>query len=284
MELIDSGRSVLKYPGGKAKASKWITSFFPEHNFYLEPFFGGGSVFFNKKPCKHETINDIDGMVVNFFRVCRDNPDELARLLYWTPYARDEFLGIQEYHAGQEIQLSDSDVENARRFAVRCWQGFGSKLSDRVGWKNSKASNGYVNPDAWGNLPEIVIAAAERLKKAQIENTDGIALIKACNKNDCLIYADPPYLISTRRSRMYRYEMGDVDSHNKLLDALIDHSGYVVLSGYENDLYAERLIGWEKIEKSYRTNSAKLRRECIWVNFSLGDFGGKGVKKCEGGI
>lgn len=64
-------KSNVKYPGAKWSYAKWITSFFPEHKVYLEPFFGSGAVFFNKKPCDYETINDLDEMVVNFFEVCR---------------------------------------------------------------------------------------------------------------------------------------------------------------------------------------------------------------------
>lgn len=269
MAITGNQKSILKYPGGKARAAEWITSFFPEHGFYLEPFFGGGSVFFAKQPSKYETINDIDGMVVNFFKVCRDNPEELARLINLTPFSREEFLGIQELRAGEELQITDSDVENARRFAVRCWQGFGSKLSDRVGWKNSKSSNGPINPQVWGNLPDIVLASTERLKNAQIENADAIELIKAYNNPDCLIYADPPYLLSTRRSRMYRHEMGSDEQHKVLLEALKEHKGPVLLSGYASTLYEEELSGWDKVTKSCRTHSAQLREECLWANFSL---------------
>lgn len=81
---------ILKYPGGKARIASWIISHFPPHNTYCEPFFGSGAVFFNKAPDKIETINDIDGDVVNFFRVCRDDPESLSRLISLTPSAREQ--------------------------------------------------------------------------------------------------------------------------------------------------------------------------------------------------
>lgn len=254
-------RSLLKYPGGKWPYAKWITDHFPKHGFYLEPFFGGGAVFFNKHPSPYETINDIDGRVVNFFKVCRDNPLELSKLVYFTPFSRDEFRGIQEEHAGEDIQTTGEPIEDARRFLVRCNQGMGSKLADRVGWKNTKHSSGPSNPNVWRNVPDTILQVAERLKDAQIENADAVQLIKDCNAADCLIYADPPYLKSVRGRRMYRHEMMDDKGHVELLNALLAHNGPVVLSGYDNDLYNEMLTGWPKLKKTGDlTRPRKLQR------------------------
>lgn len=237
----------FKYPGAKWSYAEWIVSFFPEHKFYLEPFFGSGAVFFNKAPAKYETINDLDNLVVNFFRACRDYPDDLARAINLTPFSRQEFNEIQEPHSGKEINLVGDIVEDARRFAIRCTQGFGSKMADRVGWKNTKQSNGPVNPAIWSRVPESIYLVAKRLKAAQIENTNAVELIKACNNPDCLIYADPPYLGETRSCRMYRKEMMDAESHKKLLDALLLHKGPVILSGYDNDLYNDYLHDWHSL-------------------------------------
>lgn len=259
--------AVLKYPGGKWKIADWITSFFPEHRFYLEPYFGGGAVFFRKKPSAYETINDIDSLVVNFFKACRDYPEELARAVNLTPYARDEFMAVQEARAGEDIQLTGDCVEDARRFLIRCHQGFGSKTADRVGWKNTKHSEGPINPQVWNRLPDSIIQAAERLKGAQIENTDAVKLIQDYNATDCLIYADPPYLSGTRRGRIYRHEMMGAVEHTGLLDALINHRGPVVLSGYDNELYNERLSGWHKESIATNANSGARRIETLWLNF-----------------
>ena len=259
---------MLKYPGSKASYADWIISHFPDHAFYLEPYFGSGSVFFKKSVAKYETINDIDGMVVNFFKACRDYPNELATAVYFTPFARDEFMSVQEAREGEEIQHTGECVEDARRFLVRCHQGFGSKLADRVGWKNTKHSNGPVNPAVWNRLPEFIFKAAARLKNAQMENTDAIQLIRDCNERNCLIYADPPYLGYTRSNkRIYRHEMMDRDGHEQMLDVLLKHQGPVVLSGYDNDLYNDKLHGWNKAYKNGRANSGGLRVETLWMNF-----------------
>ncbi len=71
-------KAILKYPGGKWRIAEWIISHFPAHKVYCEPFFGSGGVFFKKRPSNIETINDINGEIVNLFRVCREHPSELA--------------------------------------------------------------------------------------------------------------------------------------------------------------------------------------------------------------
>lgn len=84
-------KQVLKYPGAKNRLADWICSYIPEHNVYLEPFFGSGAVFFNKQPCRVETVNDINDDVYNYFKVLRDCPDELIRLIELTAYGRAEY-------------------------------------------------------------------------------------------------------------------------------------------------------------------------------------------------
>jgi DNA adenine methylase len=73
---------ILHYPGSKWSMTDWIISHMPEHQTYLEPFFGSGAVFFNKMPSQVETINDIDSNVVNLFRVIRDRPKKFTLLLF----------------------------------------------------------------------------------------------------------------------------------------------------------------------------------------------------------
>lgn len=112
--------AILKYPGGKWRIAEWIISHFPEHKVYLEPFFGSGAVFFKKEPCYIETINDINGDIVNLFRICRDFPEELARLINLTPFSCDEFVACYEKSA--------DPIEQARRTLVRYHQSYPSDI------------------------------------------------------------------------------------------------------------------------------------------------------------
>lgn len=257
----------FRYPGAKWSYAKWIASFIPPHRAYLEPYFGSGAVFFTKEPAPYETINDLDNLVVNFFRVCRDSPDELARAIALTPYARTEFMAVQEDAAGQDIHLTGDSVEDARRFAVRCSMGYGSKLADRAGWSEKRCSYGRIFPNTWSQLPSTVHQVADRLKNAQIECTGAVRLIRDYNAEDCFIYADPPYLGNIRRGRIYRKEMMSEAEHKELLRALLDHRGPVILSGYENPLYDRMLAGWHKERREGRADNAEKRTETLWMNF-----------------
>ena len=217
-------KCILKYPGAKNRLASWICSYIPPHQVYLEPYFGSGAVFFNKEPAKIETINDLHGEVVNYFKVIRDKPEQLTALLQLTPYGRDE------YESSFSIK-EESDVERARKFAVRCWQGFGSSNLYKNGFRTSQQSNSPYTTKEWRELPERLIQASKRLMNAQIENLPALELINRYNTEDIFIYVDPPYLLNTRKRNLYYYEMSDSE-HVKLLSLLKNHKGKILVSGW----------------------------------------------------
>lgn len=253
-------KRLLNYVGSKWKMAKWIIQQMPEHNVYLEPFFGSGAVLFNKPAAKIETVNDIDGNIVNLFKVIREKPTELAQAVALTPYSREEY-----YHSFELLEKELTDVERARVFLIRCWMARGGKTSDRTGWRhNIDVVTINALPD-WNGLPETILEATKRLKEVQIESQDAVALIERYNREDCLIYADPPYVLSTRTKRHYAHEM-DNNQHITLLESLKQHKGFVLLSGYDSDLYNEMLNGWTKLTKMVQTEAAQSKQEVLWVN------------------
>lgn len=111
-------RPVLRYHGGKWRLAPWICAHFPAHRLYVEPFGGAASVLLRKPRSYGEIYNDLDGEIVNVFRVLRDNGHALRAALELTPFAREEFA---------ESYMPHSDpIEQARRTIVRSFQGFGS--------------------------------------------------------------------------------------------------------------------------------------------------------------
>ncbi|WP_138756470.1 DNA adenine methylase [Paenibacillus sinopodophylli] len=251
---------ILNYPGAKWSMTDWIISYMTEHTTYLEPYFGSGAVLFRKSPVPLETVNDIDGDVVNLFKVVRDQPEELAHKIKWTPYSREEYYDSYE-------QVED-ELERARRFLVRCWQAIGSKTSDRTGWKSNiqydKAPNKSC-PMQWQDLPNEITAVSSRLRDVQIESQPALKVIERYRHPGVLIYADPPYVLSTRSKRMYRHEMNE-DDHAELLEALDAHSGPVILSGYTHPLYDNRLKHWHREERAATADRGKPRIEVLWIN------------------
>lgn len=258
--------TVLKYPGSKWNNASWIINNFPagyEKMTYLEPFFGSGAVFFNKKRSEIETINDLDGNVINLFKVIRDAPGELARLIEFTPWSREEYRNSYE-------QTGDS-LEDARRFLVRMWQAIGAKSSDSTGWRNNiKGNNGNLTQFAM-RLPESILEVSSRLKHSkdglvQIDNQPAVKLIERQNQKNVLIYLDPPYVRSTRSGRIYKHEMTDND-HIELLETAKKHLGKVIISGYESDLYNNILQGWKIEKKASVTEAGNNATEVIWMNY-----------------
>lgn len=241
-------RPVLKYPGSKWKMAEWIISLMPPHKSYLEPFFGSGAVFFKKEPSRIETINDMDGEIVNLFRCIREEPEELMRCVTMTPYSRAEYeqaWGKFRFRAG----VPSVGVEAARMTLVRYWQSHGSTSVYKGGWKNDRAGREYAyDVRYWRQLPEWIAAAATRLKDAQIEQAPAVDVIRRFQHPEVLIYADPPYVISKRKGRQYVVDMVEDAEHIELLEALKDHTGPVILSGYDNELYPELwtlLLKWD---------------------------------------
>lgn len=253
-------KAILKYPGGKWRIADWIISFFPEHKVYVEPFFGSGGVFFNKKPSVIETINDLDGSIVNLFKVCRESPAELAKLINLTPFARDEYISCAE--------KPEDEIEWARRTLVRYHQSFGTSNSSLRSWRNVQTAGGPRCATMWNDLPEIIIEACERLKEAQIENIKAIELIKRYNDEDTLIYCDPPYLPALRKKNMYKCEMTEAE-HKELLQALQESKSKIILSGYDSQLYNESLQGWQTVEIETIAQMGLKRKEKLWVNFPI---------------
>lgn len=254
--------TLLNYPGAKWGMAAEIVALMPPHRSYLEPFFGSGAVLFNKPPSAIETVNDIDGDIVNFFRVLQERPDDLAQAIALTPYARDVF---EDAHKNR----GSSDFEQAYRFAVRSKMGHGFKTYKKTGFKIDvfARENSYA-VKCWNRLPGDLLEAAVRLKNVQIEHRPALEIIRKFNHDNVLIYADPPYLLSTRGGKQYQHEMTEQD-HLELLKALKQHKGSVILSGYPSDLYNHELAGWNRIvRKSYNQNAAQ-RTEVLWCNFEI---------------
>lgn len=252
-------KAILKYPGAKWKIGDWIIGHFPEHKVYCEPFFGSGAIFFKKSPSYVETINDIDGNIVNLFKVCREKPEALAKAIELTPFSRDEFIDCYDMTAGD-------CVERARRTLVRYHQSFGTSNSTKKSWRNVQTYGGPRCATMWNYLPDTIMECCERLKNAQIESINGIELIKRYNHHDTLIYCDPPYLQSLRKKYMYANEMSDSE-HVELLEVLKNSKSKIVLSGYDNKLYNEILSDWSTDEKQTVVQMGLHRTEKIWMNF-----------------
>ncbi|WP_218118901.1 DNA adenine methylase [Nitrosospira sp. Nsp1] len=270
MMLEQVTRPALRYHGGKFRLAAWIIKFFPPHRVYVEPFGGGASLLLRKSRVYAEIYNDLDDELVNVFSVLRNRGDELLEALKLTPFARAEF--------DLSYEISTCPVEQARRTIVRSFMGFGSAAASgkRTGFRaNSNRSHTTPAYD-WKNYPDALPVIIERLRGVIVENRDAAEVIQQHDSEETLIYADPPYVLSTRSLRGgiksytahtgYKYEMSD-DEHRALAKLLHSVSGMVVLSGYSSKLYEHELYAkWERFEKQSMADGAKPRTEIVWIN------------------
>lgn len=257
-------RPVLRYPGGKYKLAKWIISHFPSHEFYAEPYGGAGSVLMAKSKSQGEMYNDLDGDVVNVFKVLRDEKQskELERLIRLTPFA------YQEYKEAYDD--CDDPIERARRMIFRSFASIGSdgvsrRNSGFRGLKNHETS--VTAASEWARYPDAIQAFVERLKYVLIENRSALHLIKLYDRKETLFYVDPPYLMSTRSdsSIMYSNELSDQD-HIELAQALQSLKGMAIVSGYPSDLYNKLYADWKMVMKKATAQNGKGRTECLWLS------------------
>lgn len=265
-------KAPFAYYGGKMRLADRIVRLMPPHRVYIEPFFGSGAVFFAKDPVMVEIVNDINDEIVAFFSSLRDNPEELERLCRLSPHARTEFNAC--------IEATDDPMEKARRFWVRVNQSFAKTGSDHTGWSITTARSQSI-PGSIRNRIGRFADAAERLQNTTVEKCDAADLVERLATHDTVIYADPPYLNSTRSGRArrqtygdYANDMGDDESHRRLAKALHATPASVILSGYPSDLYDELYGDWHQIDipvLAHSSNSVTASRgqrtEVLWLNY-----------------
>ena len=252
-------RPALRYYGGKWRLAPWVISHMPPHMTYVEPFGGSAAVLLRKPQSYYEVYNDAGRQVYTFFKVVRENTDELIRQIELTPWSRDELA------LSYQVEDGLSDLEIARRFYVRCWQSFGH---GRGGWRYQHSDNGYSIVEHW-NRESNIYDLAKRFRLVQIENDLAVNVISRFDQPRTLFYVDPPYVHDTRfNPDGYEVEMNELE-HEELLKLLLGVSGRVLLSGYKCDLYMDMLTGWEMISKKVSTNANSSRVECLWLSPSV---------------
>lgn len=257
-------RPALKFYGGKWQLAPWIISHFSPHTHYIEPCFGAGSVLLRKSRVEVETANDINGRLVNFFKVLRDQSDQLIKLIDLTPWAQDEYRLSQQ-------QSSDS-IEDARRFFYMSWMSIngaphptGFRIMKKRGNRWSILTTDTINH----SLNEV----AQRLRHVQVMNLGAIDFLNKFNNDpNSLVYFDPPYPQKSRTGKFY----GDYDLFENLhvpsAEILQQSSAAVVVSGYQSEEYDSLYHGWQRIDKTNYVQGNKKRVESIWVNEKISDY------------
>lgn len=271
VEKRNSGRSKIAFGwyGGKFSHLSWLLPLLPDAGHYCEPFGGSAAVLINRHPSPVETYNDIDGEVVNFFRVLRDERDALISAIALTPFSREEFVKAIEQPNGNV-----SDLERARRFYIKARQtrtGLAQTASPGR-WATCRNTSrrgmgGAVS--RWLGSPYELVEIAARLIRVQIDNRPAIDVIRAYDSDETLFYCDPPYPHESRGdSKAYGFEMSDED-HQGLAYVLHRVEGKVAVSGYLCPLMDQLYGDWTRHDAPVRVcHSVKtVRQEALWTNY-----------------
>jgi DNA adenine methylase len=257
------------YYGGKTTLAERIVDLLPDHRHYVEPFAGSLAVLLAKPRSQFETVNDLDGHLMTFWRVLRDRGPELSRVCALTPHSRAE-------HAASYDLDVDDELERARRIWVRLSQGRTGMLR-RTGWRfyRDAARRTGSMPSTLNAYSDRVWDAAERLAGVSLECRPALQVISDYGQHESvLLYVDPPYLGSTRGwGNQYVHEMRSDDEHRALAQVLRACRAAVVVSGYHSPLYDEIYEGWDVVELATTTGNGganRARTEVLWSNRRLG--------------
>ncbi|GAB4235487.1 MAG: hypothetical protein Tsb0034_09620 [Ekhidna sp.] len=265
LDGLDFVRTPITYYGGKQRLVSLILSLIPVHKLYCEPFVGGAAVFFAKEASEMEVINDLNGEVVNFYRACHSDFKKLEKLIQSTPHSR------QVHRETQEI-LKDASKHDQVKRAWAFWVQTNMSFSARVfgGYAYEKKSNGtlkrYVNKKLAFNKE-----VCDRLNMVDIENNDGLQVIKSRDTSDSFFYCDPPYF----NSNMGHYKGYSEKDFKDLLITLSKIEGKFLLSSYPSDIltkYTKR-YKWHTLEKSTGVSvthqTDKVKTEVLTANYPL---------------
>ena len=257
-------RSIIKYYGGKHYIAKYLLEIIPKHNLYIEPFFGGGNMFFSKPPSKMEIINDLSDNIFSLYKVIADENKykQLQHRLELTPY-HAKFRDDYKQKLNEKLTIEDRAFYYlyVNRTSFNGVGGFSCTKLVRNNMIRSVSDYLSLIP----HLEEI----HNRLRNAVVENKDALELIQKYDDNDVFFYLDPPYVQSTRRSNQkYMIEMSDED-HERMINLILKSKAKIMLSGYDNEIYNNLVEnGWNRLELK-SPNSCSDATEYVWINYDI---------------
>ncbi len=208
-------RGPLSYVGGKNRFASTILPLIPEHTTYVEPFAGGAQIFFHKPPSRVEVINDLDGELINFYRVCQSHNEELIRYMRFMLLSREWFTRL---HKTPPETLTD--IQRAARYFYLQKSAYGGRV-DRQNYAIHVVQRPNFSP---ARLHELLDTTHERLSRVQIERLPYEKVLARYDRSATFFYLDPPYY----DIRLYQ--------HN------LEHDDFVRMAGYLKEVKGKFLL------------------------------------------
>lgn len=260
-------KTPITYYGGKQKMLPHILPLIPPHRIYTESFFGGGAVFFAKEKSESEVISDTNHMVIDFYRVLREDFQALKEKIEGTLFSRATYKVAMSIY---ELPQLFNPLQRAWAFYIATNMGFacsvGSWGFDKYGKRSKSFLNRKLRFDA---------SIARRLEQTTIECTDANHVIRTYDAPDAFHYADPPY-IATHQGHYRGYTEEDF---RRLLDTLAGVQGKFLLSSFPSELldtyiqkhgwYTQQFTKNNTAHKLQKGNRRPVKTEVLTANYPI---------------
>lgn len=244
-------KTPLTYYGGKQGLVSVILPIIPEHLTYVEPFVGGGAIFWSKEPSKVEVINDYNRELINFYEICKNDFVELEKMIRISLHSRSLHSDAQVIYKHPHLFTR---LQRAWAVWVLCNQSFSAKMDDV--WAYDKTGNVHANK-LFNNRNSFTEEYAIRLQNVQIENTDALRIINSRDHEQAFHYCDPPYY----NSNCGHYDGYSSSDYAALLKCLSEVKGKFLLSSYPS-------VELSEYTKNFNWVSIKLQRQVAVDNVS----------------
>jgi DNA adenine methylase len=249
----------LAYIGGKNRVANKIINLFPRHKTYVEAFAGGAQVLFHKQPSAVEVLNDLDGEIVNLFRICQSHHEEFLRYLRYCLVSRKWFDLLKAQNSA-----GLTDIQRAARFFYLQKNAYGG-LVVHQNYHYTIARPPNFNPSS---LSELIENAHKRLEKVQIESLPYEEVLKRYDRPQTFFYLDPPYW----GRKLYRFNFEEAD-FVRLEENLRDLDGKFILSLNDvpevRKIFRDYTIREISFHYTSQRKAGKRFRELLIANFRL---------------
>lgn len=216
MQKTQQTLPIIPWMGGKRRLAKHLLPMFPEHSCYVELFSGGAALFFMRPtPAKVEVLNDINGQLINLYRVVQHHFDEFVRQFEWTLTSREVFARLQSTPPD-----CMTDIQRAARFFYLQHNAFGGKtVHQHFGTATTSK--------AWdaSQIRAKLTAAQARLRGVFVENETWDRCFKRYDREHTFFYADPPYWQTAGYDHAF-----DWSQYELLAKAMAESKGNFMLS------------------------------------------------------
>lgn len=260
-------KTPISYYGGKQSLLKEILPRIPEHTGYVEPFFGGGAVFWAKEPKEYEVINDVNMNVINFYEVLRNAYFDLKKRVDATLHSRETYKKALIIYECPWL-FADEPVIRAWAFYVVTSQGFANKIGT---WGYDRSKRAHTVQRKIDHFNEEL---SLRLKHTQIEQNQADKVMLSRDTPDTFHYIDPPY-IDTNQGHYGGYTHAHF---RRDLEVMSQLKGKFMLSTYPSDLLNEytKQNGWRTVlvdkclsaSNGAKLNKRKRKIEVLTMNYT----------------